>query len=481
MPRVYDAVIVGAGPNGLAAGITLAREGLSTLIVEGHATPGGGLRSSELTLPGFVHDVCSAVHPLALVSPFFQSLDLTRLGVRFVSSPVPLAHLLSNGEVVSLYRSVGRTAKALGPDGPAYRDLMAPLVADFDRILPMILGPIRTPGALAPLARFGLAALRSMRGLSRSRFSTPGPGALLGGMAAHAMVPLDHAASAAFALVLAMAGHGVGWPILAGGSRSLAEALVRAYRALGGELALGLPVRRLTQLPRAHAYLFDTSPRALVDIVGDRLPAGYVSRLARFRYGPGVFKVDWALDGPIPWSDATLRGAVTVHLSGDLDEILESERAIRLGQVPERPFLILAQPTVVDPTRAPRGKHIAWAYCHAPSGSRADMLGRIEAHIARFAPGFRERVIARATRDAVEIERYDPNYVGGDINGGLADLRQLFFRPVVSVDPYRTPAPGVFLCSSSTPPGGGVHGLCGYFAAQSALRHVFGRGLGRVA
>lgn len=481
MREPYDAVIVGAGPNGLAAGITLAREGLRTLIVEAHETPGGGARSSELTLPGFVHDVCSAVHPLALASPFFRGLDLARFGLRFVESPVPLAHVRSSGEVVALHRSVWRTAQGLGADGPAYLELIAPLVAEFERTMEMILAPLRVPGALVPLARFGLPALRSMRGLARARFRTEAPGALLGGMAAHAMVPLESVASASFALVLAMAGHAVGWPVAAGGSQALAGALVGAFTAAGGEIELGRTVRRLGELPRAYAYLFDTSPRALVEIVGARLPPSYRRRVARFRYGPGVFKVDWALDGPIPWSDARLGKAVTVHLSGDLDELVAAEAAVRAGRLADRPFVIVAQPTLVDPSRAPPGKHTAWAYCHVPSGSRVDALARIEAHVERFAPGFRERVLARATKDAWQTERYDPNYVGGDINGGLADLGQLFFRPVVSADPYRTPAPGVFLCSSSTPPGGGVHGMCGYLAAESALRHAFGRRTRRAA
>jgi phytoene dehydrogenase-like protein len=474
----YDAVIVGAGPNGLSAAIRLAQAGLSTLLVEAHEVAGGGMRSSPLTRPGFVHDVCSAVHPLGIGSPFFRSLDLERHGLRWIQSPAPLAHVLSEHDVVLMSRSLEQTAAELGSDGPAYRRLLEPFVTRFDDLIAMILGPLRLPPEPLLFARFGLPALRSMAGLSRGHFREPRAGALLAGIAAHAMVPLDALATASIALVLAMAGHAVGWPIAQGGSQSIANALVAHYSMLGGKLVLGQRISDLKQLPSAHAYLFDVAPRQLLSIAGDRLPARYRRRLQRFRYGPGVFKVDWALDGPIPWSDPRCARAVTVHLAGPLEEVNAAEQAVHRGQLRERPFVLLGQPSIVDATRSPTGQETCWAYCHVPSGSSVDALEQIEAQVERFAPGFRQRILARATRNAVEMEQYNPNYVGGDINGGISDLWQLFFRPMARIDPYSTPHPSIYLCSSSTPPGGGVHGMCGYWAAQSALKRTFGLAVG---
>lgn len=470
----YDAVIIGAGPNGLAAAITLAQAGLKTQLVEAQDKPGGGMRSSELTLPGFMHDVCSAVHPLGIGSPFFQSLALERYGLKWLHAPAALAHVMDDGSAVMLERSLERTAAGLGADGEAYRRLLEPLVADFDLLVRMILGPLRIPHRPWQMARFGLPAMRSMCGLARSRFAGERAGALLAGIAAHAMVPLDALATSSFALVLAMAGHAVGWPIAQGGSQAIADALVAHYGALGGELVLDQRVNSLTELPPARAYVLDLGPRQLVQLAGDRLPPRYRRRLARFRYGLGVYKVDWALRGPIPWRDPNCARSITVHLAGDVAQVAAAEQAAHDGKLAERPFVLLGQPDIVDSTRAPAGHQTCWAYCHVPTGSDVDAQAAIEAQVERFAPGFRQLIAATATRNAKQMEQYNPNYVGGDINGGISDLAQLFFRPVLRADPYATAAPDVFLCSSSTPPGGGVHGMCGFWAARSVLRKVFG-------
>jgi phytoene dehydrogenase-like protein len=477
MARDYDAVIVGSGPNGLAAGIALAGAGLSTLIVEGAATPGGGARSAELTLPGYVHDVCSTVHPLAYASPFFRLLSLERFGLQPIESPAPVAHVFGRGTVVTLERSLARTAERLGRDAAAYRRLLAPFVEHFDELMAMILGPLRWPAEPLLLARFGLRALRSLRGLARDSLHTPEARALLAGLAAHSMLPLEDVATASFALVLASAGHAVGWPITRGGSRSLVDALVARFRELGGELELGRPVARLSELPRARAFVLDVTPRQFLELAGSDLPAHERRRLERFRYGPGVFKIDWALSEPVPWSNPECARAATVHLGGDYRSVAHSEAAVHAGRVAEHPFVLFVQPSLFDPTRAPPGRHTAWAYCHVPLGSALDMTHAIETEIGRQAPGFREVVLARATKNAREMEAYNPNYVGGDINGGSARFLQSLVRPALRGDPYATALPNVFLCSSSTPPGGGVHGMCGYFAARSALLRVFGREL----
>jgi phytoene dehydrogenase-like protein len=471
----YDVVVVGAGPNGLAAGVATARAGLSTLVVEARDTPGGGARTSPLTAPGFLHDVCSTVHPLGVASPWFRALALDELGVSWIHPAAPLAHVLRGGEVVTLERSLEATAAQLGPDAAAYRDLMAPFVERFDTLIEMILGPLRLPRAPLLFARFGLDALRSLRGLSRAWFRGDAAPALLAGIAAHAMVPLDALATASFGLVLALAGHAVGWPIARGGSRTIIDALATRLRQAGGELVLGQPVARLDQLPAARAYVLDVTPRQLLAIAGDRLPADYRARLARFRYGPGVFKVDWALRGPVPWRDPRCARAATVHLSGFAADIASAEHDAYTGRLPDRPFVLFVQPSLFDPARAPAGMHTAWAYCHVAHGASINAAAAIEDHVEAFAPGFRDLVVARSTMNPAEMTRYNANYIGGDINGGLSDLRQLFFRPVARFDPYATPAPDVFLCSSSTPPGGGVHGMCGYWAARSVLTRVFGR------
>ena len=466
----YDAVIVGSGPNGLAAAITLARAGRSVLVLEGADTIGGGLRSAELTLPGFLHDPCSAFHPLGIASPLWRSLPLAEHGLTWIHPPAPLAHPFDDGTAVVVERDVAATAGQLGVDGAAYRHLMGTFAGDWERIIQEFLGPLRFPRHPFSLVRFGLAALWPATALARLAFREERARAVFGGMAAHSIMPLERPATAAFGFMLGILAHAVGWPIVQGGSQRFADALASHLRSLGGEIRTGSYVRSLADLPPAAATLFDVTPRQLVSIAGDRLPAGYQRRLGRYRYGPGVCKVDFALDGPIPWRAAECLRAGTVHVGGTLAEIAAAERAAWAGEHPKRPFLILGQQSLFDPARAPAGKHTVWAYCHVPNGSTVDMTGRITAQIERFAPGFRTRILAAHTRTAAEIAAYNPNYIGGDINGGVQDLRQLFTRPVASLNPYATPASGIYLCSSSTPPGGGVHGMCGYWAAQAVRK-----------
>jgi phytoene dehydrogenase-like protein len=476
MPDVTsDAVVVGAGPNGLAAALTLARAGRSVRVLEAAPTPGGGARTAELTLPGYSHDVCSAIHPLALISPFFRSVDLTAHGVQWATPPVSYAQPLDDGTAALAYPSVTRTAEGLGRDAAAYRSLMAPLAAAAHEVMGEILGPIRVPRHPVPMARFALAGLRSARSLARSRFETEPARALMAGVAAHSMLSLDAVPTAAFALVLSLVGHAVGWPLPVGGSQVLMDALVAELRTHGVEVECDERVESLRQLPRESALLLDVTPRQLVAMSDGRLPERYLAALRRYRYGPGVFKVDWALDGPVPWTAEGCSSAGTVHLGGTLDEVAAAEGDVVAGRVPERPYVLVAQQSLFDATRAPAGHHTLWAYCHVPNGCDVDMTERIEAQVERFAPGFRERIIGRAVRGPAGYEAYSANYVGGDINGGVQDLRQLFTRPTWSLRPYRTPDRRVYLCSSSTPPGGGVHGMCGYWAAQEALSRAWSR------
>jgi len=464
-----DAVVVGAGPNGLAAAIAIARAGRRVAVLEGQETIGGGCRSAELTLPGFVHDTCSTVHSLALASPFLSSLPLERHGFELVHPEAPLAHPFDDGTAVMLERSVDKTAAGLGADADAYRHLFAPLVRASEPLFGDLLAPLRPPRHPLLMGRFGLSAIRSAHGLLRSRFEGPRARALLGGCCAHSMLSLRAPVSAAFGIVLSMTAHAVGWPVARGGSQRLADALAAHLRELGGTVETGRTVESLAELGGAAPVLLDVTPRQLLALAGERLPDRYRRALTRYRYGPGVFKLDWALDAPIPWSAPEAARAGTVHLGGTLEEIVASEQAVAAGEHSERPFVLLVQASMFDGSRAPQGKHSAWAYCHVPNGSARDMTAAIEAQVERFAPGFGELVVARSAMDNAEVERRNPNYVGGDINGGLQDIRQLFTRPVARPVPYSTPLPGVFLCSSSTPPGGGVHGMSGYWAARAAL------------
>ena len=467
-----DAVVVGAGPNGLSAAVTLAHAGRSVLVVEAADRIGGGTRTDELTLSGFRHDVCSAIHPLAVASPFFRSLDLERFGVEWVQPPLPLAHPLASGDVAVLERSVAATAARLGSDGPAYADLVQPLVAHMEPLLADVLRPMRIPSHPLLMARFGALALRSCRALVEGRFAGAQARALLAGCGAHSTVPLERAGTAAFALVLLLAGHAFGWPCARGGSQAIADALAAIVRDLGGQITVATPVRSLRELPAHRALLLDLTPRQAAGIAGDELPPAYRDRLERFRYGPGVFKIDWALHAPIPWRHEECRRSATVHVGDTFEAIAAAEVDPWRGRVAERPFVLLAQPSLFDATRAPSGRHTGWAYCHVPNGSSIDMTERIERQIERFAPGFRDCILARHVIPASAQEAHDANLVGGDNNGGANTLAQVLARPVLRWDPYATPNPRIFLCSSSTPPGGGVHGMCGYGAARSALRGV---------
>jgi phytoene dehydrogenase-like protein len=464
-----DAIVVGSGPNGLAGALTLARAGLRVQVFEGAAEPGGGCRTAELTLPGFVHDVCSAVHALAAASPFFVGSDLAGRGVRLLTPKVAVGHPLDGGRAGAISGSVAETAGRLGADRAAYQHLMEPLVRDSEAVLALALAPLRSlPDKLIPAARFGAEGLLPATVLAR-RLHTAEARALLAGVAGHSLRPLSSPLTSAFGLTLMMLAHTTGWPVIEGGSERLIAAMTAELAELGGSISTNTLIEQLDQLPPAQTVLLDVTPRQLLQMAGDRLPAGYRRAMRRFQYGPGVCKVDWALDGPVPWQSEACREAGTVHVGGTIEEVSRSEADVNAGQHPERPFCLVAQPGVVDASRAPAGKHTLWGYCHVPAGSDVNMADRIEAQIERFAPGFRDLVRARSVRTAADMERYNPGYVGGDITAGAGTLRQTFGRPTLRWNPYRTPLDGVYLCSASTPPGGGVHGMCGMWAARTAL------------
>jgi len=465
-----DAIVIGSGPNGLAAAIEIARAGRKVLVLEAEPTIGGGVRSAELTLPGFVHDICSAVHPLAIASPFFRTLPLDACGLRWVTPPLMLAHPLDDGTAATVAKSVDETAAQMGADDGAYRRLFGGVVNAWPQLEPAILGPLRIPAHPFALARFGLSAIQPAGQLARRRFSTPGARALFAGIAAHGMMPLDERPTAAFGLVLGAAAHVAGWVFPRGGAQSLTDALAAHFRSLGGEIVTGQRVASVDDLPAARAVLCDLSPRPLLKIAGHKFPDWYRRKLEEYRYGSGVFKVDWALETPVPWRASACAQAGTVHVGGTLEEIERGEQEAWSGRAPERPFVLVAQPSRFDTTRAPADRQTVWGYCHVPRGSTEDMLPRIEAQIERFAPGFRERVLARSVMRPADVERHNANYVGGDIGAGVSDIPQLFLRPTRLM--YSTPVRGLYICSASTPPGVGVHGMCGYFAARRALGEV---------
>lgn len=465
-----DAVIVGSGPNGLAAAIVIAQTGRKVVVFESARTIGGGCRSAELTLPGFVHDICSAVHPFAVASPMFRSLPLAAHGLEWIEPPAMLAHPFDDGRIACVYRSLERTAEELDADGSAYQNLFGPLVEAWPKIEDVVLGPLRWPAHPLALAGFGLRALNSAEALARRVFVGDSARALFAGLAAHGMLPLDARPTAGVGLVLGLMAHVAGWVLPYGGAQRLSNALAAHLRSLGGDIVTDMTVNSVDDLPPARAVLCDLSPKPLLRIAGHRFPPRYRRALERYRYGMGVYKVDWALDGPIPWRNPDCARAGTVHLGGTWDEIALSEREAWTGRHAERPFVLLAQPTLFDPSRAPHGRHVAWTYCHVPHASEVDMLAPLERQIERFAPGFRERVIARVVTRPADIERHNANLVGGDIAAGVNDLRQLFARPTWRT--YSTPVRGLYVCSASTPPGVGVHGMCGYFAARRALTEV---------
>ena len=467
-----DAIVIGAGPNGLAAAIELARSGQSVRLYEANPTVGGSCRSAELTLPGFIHDICSAVHPLGAGSAFFSTLPLEKYGLEFIHSPHVLAHPFDDGSAAIVDRSIETTGENLGRDGAAYRDLFKPLVERWHELSLDILGPPRLPKHPFLAARFGINAIRSAKALATSRFKDDKTRALFAGMAGHSFLSLDQLTTSAFGMVLTLLGHAHGWPIAKGGSQSIANALAAHFEDLGGEILTNHRVESLSDLPRAKATLCDLTPRQILRVAGSALPSGFRRSLSRYRYGPGAFKLDWALSDPVPWKSPECSKAATVHLGGSFAEILASEKLVNSGQHPEKPFVLLCQPTLFDLSRAPLGKHTLWAYCHVPNGSQVDMTEKIENQIERFAPGFRDCILARSVMNPAKLEQHNANLVGGDINGGSQHLAQMFTRPTARL--YSTPAKGLYICSSSTPPGGGVHGLCGYHAARLALSKSLG-------
>lgn len=472
MARVHDAVVVGAGPNGLAAAIVLARAGHSAIVLEAADTIGGGCRSGEITLPGFVHDICAAVHPMGVVSPFFNELPLQTHGVEWVRSPAAVAHPFDDGSAAVLYSGLEETAATIAPDGVAWANLMRPFLRNRGALFSEILKPVRVPSHPLLMARFGVYGLQSAAWLVRNVFKGPKARALFSGCAAHSFLALDAPGSASFGLVLSLAAHATEWPVVKGGSQRLVDALAVHLQTLGGDIVTGTRVDRMNDLPPHRTVLFDLAPTQVETIAGDALPARYRRDLRRFRHGPGVFKIDWALSGPIPWTARECARAATVHLGSSFEEIAASEQAAISGQISERPFVLVAQQSLFDDTRAPQGRHTGWAYCHVPHASPVDMTERIERQVERFAPGFRALILARRTMTPADIEAHNPNMIGGDIGGGANDLVQFLFRPLLRWNPYTTPNPRLFLCSSSTPPGGGVHGMCGYWAAQSVMRQL---------
>ncbi|KYP15323.1 NAD(P)/FAD-dependent oxidoreductase [Flavihumibacter sp. CACIAM 22H1] len=468
----YDVIVVGAGPNGLAAGITLQQQGLKVLLLEAKATIGGGMRTAALTLPGFKHDICSAIHPMAKASPFFASINWSAYGLAFIDPPVCAAHPLDTGSCALLLPSLEETAEKMGIDRGLYHSLLEPLVKNFGTLTKDILGPLSWPSNPVLLAGFGLKALQPASRIA-GRFASQEAKALFGGMAAHGIQPLSNWASAAIGLVLLAAGHSGGWPIPIGGSQSIADAMAAHFQLLGGVIETNTAITSLQQLPRSKAVVFDCGPRQLIEIAGEKFSSFYQWQLKRYRYGMGVFKIDWALDAPIPWRNEDGKRAGTLHIGNSFEEISWNEAATAKGKLVDNPFVLLAQPSLFDSTRAPAGKHTAWAYCHVPFGAEEDRTAAIEAQVERFAPGFKERIIGRHTMNTRQMQEYNPNYIGGDINGGLQDLGQLFTRPALRWSPYKTSAKELYICSSSTPPGGGVHGMCGYHAARRILKDLF--------
>lgn len=473
--KAHDAIVIGSGPNGLAAAIRLAQAGKRVVVYEANATIGGGSRSAELTLPGFIHDTCSAIHPLGIGSPFFNTLPLEKYGLQWIQPSAPLAHVWDDGTAVMLERGIGATAKNLGRDGAMWARIFSPLAARWDALAPMLLGPLlKFPRNPFLLGYFGAGAIWSAKFFARRMFRQEKTRGLFAGLAAHSTLALEEPLTASFGMVLGLTAHAVGWALPRGGSQKIADALACHLYSLGGEIVTNTRVENINALPDADAYLFDVTPKQLLNIAGERLHGRYKTQLQNFRYGPGVFKLDYALDAPVPWKAKEALRAATVHLGPTLDEICASERATNEGRVSDAPYVLVVQTSLFDETRAPHGKHTLWAYCHVPNGSTLDMTDRIENQIERFAPGFKNRILARSVLNPAQLHARNANYIGGDINGGRQDFLQLFGRPVWRLNPYTTPDKSIYLCSSSTPPGGGVHGMCGWHAANAALTRAFG-------
>lgn len=470
----FDAVVIGSGPNGLAAAIVMQQAGLSVKVIEGKATPGGGMRTLPLTLPGFHHDVCSAVHPLCAGSPFLSGLPLKEHGLEWVYPEVAVAHPFDDGSAATLEKSITATAASLHADAGIYTDLLTPLVEAWDNIAPDLLGPFRYPAYPWDIARFGLYGLQSAKGLASRTFRGTAAKGFFAGLAAHAIMPLETTASAAIGLVLAVLGHKIGWPVPRGGSQGISNALISYFRSLGGVLETDHFIQDYEELPRGAIKIFDVTPKQLLKITGKHFPSLYRRRMKKYRYGQGIFKMDFALSDPIPFTAERCRKAGTIHIGGTLEEIAAAEKSVWEGKHHKKPYVLLAQQSLFDNSRAPEGKHTVWAYCHVPAGSTRDMTQIIEDQIERFAPGFRGLILEKHTMNTADIENYNPNYIGGDINGGVQDLGQLFTRPVMRLSPYTTPLKDVYICSSSTPPGGGVHGMCGFHAARKAVKDHHG-------
>lgn len=468
----YDAVVVGAGPNGLSAAIHLAHQGLSVKVIEAADTIGGGMRTKELTLPGLKHDICSAIHPMAASSPYLKLLPLEDHGLEWIHPDYPLAHPMDDKPAVIGFKSLDATADSFGMDGQIYKNLIKPLSDNWDTLTRDLLAPIQFPSNPVKMVRFGLKALQPASRLVKN-FKEPKASAFFGGLAAHSILSLDKAATSAIGLVLGAAAHAVGWPLPKGGSQSIADSMGKYLQSLGGEIETGNTISNFEQIPKARAVLFDLTPGQVVKIAGKKFPGDYVEKLKAFRYGAGVFKIDYALSKQVPWNDNECNKAGTVHLGGTFAEIAESEKEISLGKHPKKPYVLIAQQSNFDRSRTPDHKETLWAYCHVPNGSTVDMTKAIEDQIERFAPGFRDTIIKRHTMNTAQLESYNSNYIGGNINGGVQDIWQLFTRPVSLFNPYSTPAKGIYFCSSSTPPGGGVHGMCGYHAAESVLKNEF--------
>ena len=472
MTERYDAVIVGSGPNGLAAAAYFARLGRRVAVIESKSTIGGGMRTRQLTEPGFLHDICSAAHPMGILSPFLSQLPLQEHGLEWIFPPASVAHPLDGRPSVVLWKSLEETAAQLNRDARPYRRLVEPFMGRSDALFRDLLAPLKWPEAPLQMIRFGLSAIRSATGLARSRFRETEAQALFAGCAAHSIMDLNRSPTAALGLIFAIAGHCVEWPVIRGGTEQLAHALQRYLLTLGVDFFCDETITDAAELPEARVFMFDTSPTQMATICESVLPSGYRRRLSRYRYGPGVFKLDWALSEPIPWRDQRTASAATVHIGGRMDEIAAAEAEMWRGKHPDKPFVLLCQQSLFDDSRAPAGQHTGYAYCHVPAGSTIDQTDAIESQIERFAPGFRDTIIARNRMNTHAFERHNPNYIGGAITGGVADLWQLFTRPVFRLNPYSTPNRRIFLCSASTPPGGGVHGMCGYYAAKSAARYL---------